>query len=235
MTKHEQLSKVLLDNRLQSVKNKLKQIRKTRQLSQSDIAKALGISRQAVSGFESGKYTPSLEMALKIAQILETTVEEIFTKQEKNTMQTVIEKFTQWLPKGERFTEKAINAIAFAQKQATLAKKSEVEPIHLLYGLLQDSTTTAGGLLKNYGLSLSLDDTEKINASVIDRLSPESKYVLELALQLSRLKKRKYIATEQLLLALIQLTYLGENDLTDLFQRYEVDIKSLQTELAEAI
>ena len=217
------------------MKNKLKQIRKSRQLSQSDLAKALKISRQAVSGFESGKYTPSLEMALKIAQILDVTVENIFLPQEKNTMQTAIEKFTQWLPKGERFTVKAIDAIAFARKQATLAEKTEVEPIHLLYGLFQDSTTTAGRLLKDYGLSLSLDRAAETNTPLIDRFNSESKYVLESALQLSRLKKCKYIATEHLLLALIQLTHLSENELTDLFLQYEVDTKSLQTELVKAI
>ena len=82
--------------------NRLKEIRTIRRLSQSELAKALEISRQAVSGFESGKYTPSLEMALKIAQILEVNVEEIFVSQEKNVMQTLVEKFTQWLPRGER-------------------------------------------------------------------------------------------------------------------------------------
>lgn len=82
LTKRELFCKVLLDKKLifsfPQVKNRLQEFRKARNLSQSELAQALEISRQAVSGFESGKFTPSLEMAFKIAQLLEVTVEEIF-------------------------------------------------------------------------------------------------------------------------------------------------------------
>lgn len=218
------------------MKNRLKEIRKTRRLSQVELAKALSISRQAVSGFESGRYTPSLEMALKIAQILEVSIEEIFVSEEENIMQTLVEKFTQWLPKGERFTPEAIKIITAAQEKAAMCYQSQVEPKHLLYGLLSDLNTT-GSLLRSSGLTfeklitdidlmLSSAEIEPSNAQKVEQFSPESRYILELALQLARLKQSKYIKPEHLLLGLIQFVQLGDNDLEHLFK--EIDFRYLQ-------
>ncbi len=96
------------------MENRLKELRKTRKWSQADLARALEISRQAVNGFESGKFTPSLEMAFKIARLFNVAIEEVFLYREKSSMQMLIENFTQWLPKGEKFTLKAIKAIELA-------------------------------------------------------------------------------------------------------------------------
>jgi putative transcriptional regulator len=220
------------------VKNRLKELRKTRAMSQAELARALEISRQAVNGFESGKYTPSLEMAFKIARLFDLAIEEIFLYREQNSMQTLIENLTQWLPKGERFTDKAINAIALAQQQAALQERSQVEPRDLLYGLLQDSTTTAARLLRDCGLTLAInerDNKQTKNVSKINKFSLPSQYILELALQTARLKQQKYIETEHLLLGLVQLTQTGNRDLIDLFQQYEVDISTLSKKLTEII
>ena len=217
------------------MKNRLKEIRKTRRLSQSELAKALGISRQAVNGFESGKYTPSLEMALKIAQILEVSIEEIFVSQEK-VMQTLVEKFTQWLPKGEKFTPEAIKIITVAQEKAAMCRQSQVEPKHLLYGLLSDLNTT-GWLLRSSGLTfeklildvdlmLNSGDIKPSDVPKVEQFNTESKYILELALQLARLKQSKYIKPENLLLSLIQFVQLGDNDLEHLFEA--IDFRYLQ-------
>ena len=220
------------------MKNRLKELRSNHQWSQSDLARALEISRQAVNGFESGKFTPSLEMAFKIAKLFDVAIEDVFLYQEKNSMQNLIEKIVQWLPKGERFTVKAIKAVEFAQQQAALSKHSQVEPEHLLYGLLRDSTTTAARLLKENGLTLKIEDSDRIEPQSqpkILKISPESEYVFELALKSAQLKKGKYIETEHLLLGLIQLAQLGHSDLADLFQQYEVDIPALTKGLIEAI
>ena len=218
------------------MKNRLKELRKTRSWSQSDLARALQVSRQAVNGFESGKFTPSLEMAFKIAQLFNVAIEAIFLYQEKNTMQTLVENLTQWLPKEEKFTVKAIAAIEYAQQQAALSSPQQVEPKHLLLGLLYDDTTTAARLLRSKGLTISLEKPEvKPDAPKIKKFSPECKYVLELALQIVKLKQKKYIETEHLLLGLIQLIQLGNNDLVDLLQQYEVDINSLVTELTKVV
>ncbi|MDY6939613.1 MAG: helix-turn-helix transcriptional regulator [Cyanobacteriota bacterium] len=58
-------------NKDKAVKNRLKELQKRYQWSQSDLARELGVSRQAVNGFESGKFSPSLEMALKIASLFD--------------------------------------------------------------------------------------------------------------------------------------------------------------------
>ena len=104
----------------------------------------------------------------------------------------------------------------------------------MLYGLLNHPTTTAARLLQENGLKLD-EDTAIAKGEVpkIDKFSPESRYVLELALNAARLKQKKYIDTEHLLLALIQLTQLGDENLADIFQRNEVDIQALNEEVAK--
>lgn len=217
------------------MKNQLKKLRKERSWSQADLARALKISRQAVNGFESGKFTPSLEMAFKIASVFEVAIESVFVYQEKSRMQTLIENITQWLPKGERFTFKALEAIEYARYKAALSPQAQVEPKHLLYGLLNHPTTTAARLLQDNGLTLDAQDMAIAVREVpkIDKFSPESRYVLELALNVARLKQKKYIDTEHLLLALIQLTQLGDENLVDIFQRNEVDLRALSERVTE--
>jgi len=46
-------------------------------LSQTEIAKKMKISRQAISQFESGKVIPTLERLIEIAQILDVTLDEL--------------------------------------------------------------------------------------------------------------------------------------------------------------
>ncbi|MDY0210938.1 MAG: helix-turn-helix transcriptional regulator [Acholeplasma sp.] len=67
----------------------LKEIRKTKQISQTELAKKLGISSQAVQQFENGNRTPSLERAVEIAQALEVTLDELI---EFRRIQTEISK-----------------------------------------------------------------------------------------------------------------------------------------------
>ncbi len=229
----------LTTNSVLKVKNRLKELRKTHSWSQAEVARGLKISRQAVNGFESGKFTPSLEMAFKIALLFDVAIEAIFLYQEKSPMQNLLEKidnFIQWLPRGEKFTFKAIEAIEYAQRKAALSEQGQVEPEHILYGLLNHPTTTAARLLRENGLNLDTEDitvTEAQEAPKINKFSPESKYVLELALNAARLKQKKYIDTEHLLLGLIQLMQLGDNRLFDIFQSNEVDIAILTKEVRE--
>ena len=153
-------------------------------------------------------------------------------------MQMLVENLTQWLPKGEKFTVKALKAIAFAQQQAGLSGRSQVEAEHILYGLLQDSTTTAARLLTESGMSLATttqDVPETRNTPKINKFSPASQYILELALQSARLKQKKYIETEHLLLGLVQLAQTGDEHLADLLQQYEVDLMTLNQKLTEVI
>jgi putative molybdopterin biosynthesis protein len=61
-----------------AVKSRIQQFRKESGLTQADLAKAAGISRQAFTAIESGKSVPSTEVALRLAQKLRKTVEELF-------------------------------------------------------------------------------------------------------------------------------------------------------------
>ena len=60
------------------MKNKLKVCRAELNMTQQDVASHLGITRQTVIAIEKGKYSPSLELAFKIARMFQKNVEEIF-------------------------------------------------------------------------------------------------------------------------------------------------------------
>jgi len=60
------------------VKNVVRQLRGARDLSQADLGAALGVSRQTVNSIETGRYLPSLPLAIAIARFFGTTVEEVF-------------------------------------------------------------------------------------------------------------------------------------------------------------
>jgi len=61
------------------VKNSLKIERAIKNLTQDDLAKMIGVSRQTVNSIETGRYVPSTVLALKISAIFEKPVNEIFT------------------------------------------------------------------------------------------------------------------------------------------------------------
>lgn len=60
------------------MKNRLKALRAERHWNQSDLAEALGISRQSVNAIETGRYDPSLPLAFRIATLFEMPIEGIF-------------------------------------------------------------------------------------------------------------------------------------------------------------
>jgi putative transcriptional regulator len=221
------------------MKNRLKELRQLRQWSQSDLARELGVSRQAVNGFESGKFDPSLDMAFKIANLFNVAIEHAFVYQAKNSMQTLIERFTNFLGFEfgfERFTEKAINAVKFAHNEASNSQNPQVEPEHLLAGLLADPTTTSAQLLRANGATLDIEINEHSFESRGDaKLSPESKFVIELALQIVRLQGNKSIGTEHLLWGLVHLAETDRTTLSELFQRYGIDAEALKNQLAKTV
>ena len=60
------------------MRNRLKVLRAERDWSQTDLGDRVGVSRQAVTAIETGKFDPSLPLALKIARLFGHPVEEIF-------------------------------------------------------------------------------------------------------------------------------------------------------------
>ena len=65
------------------IENRLKVLRAERDWTQADLADRVGISRQAVISIEKYKYTPSLELAFKIARYFGMSIEDIFIYEEE--------------------------------------------------------------------------------------------------------------------------------------------------------
>ena len=68
------------------VKTKIPQLRKERKLSQTELADAVGVSRQPITSIEVGKYTDSLVLAWRIAQYFEMAIEEVFDFSEEEVL-----------------------------------------------------------------------------------------------------------------------------------------------------
>jgi putative transcriptional regulator len=60
------------------MENDVRDRRGARQLSQAELATALGVSRQTINAIETGRYLPSLPLAIALARYFETSVEEMF-------------------------------------------------------------------------------------------------------------------------------------------------------------
>lgn len=59
--------------------NIIKEIRMRKNITQEELAAAVGVSRQTIISIEKGKYTPSVLLALKLADFFKVRVEEIFS------------------------------------------------------------------------------------------------------------------------------------------------------------
>ena len=60
------------------MKTQIRELRKSRKLSQEELADAVGTTRQTITSIEVGKYTASLPLAYKIAKFFGLTIEEVF-------------------------------------------------------------------------------------------------------------------------------------------------------------
>ena len=62
--------------------NRLKEYRAKIKVNQTEMGNLVGVSRQTISQIERGDYSPSVALALKIAKVLNVSVEEIFSYEE---------------------------------------------------------------------------------------------------------------------------------------------------------
>jgi putative transcriptional regulator len=60
------------------MKNDVRELRTGRELSQAELAAALGVSRQTINAIETERYTPSLPLAFALARYFGTSIEEVF-------------------------------------------------------------------------------------------------------------------------------------------------------------
>ncbi len=64
------------------MKTRLKVLRAEQNWSQLELGLRAGVSRQAINAIETGKYDPSLPLAMRIARIFDRRVEDIFELEE---------------------------------------------------------------------------------------------------------------------------------------------------------
>ena len=64
------------------MKNTIKVQRAIHDLTQEDLAKKIGVSRQTINSIEKNRYVPSAVLAIKLSELFKKTVNEIFTLEE---------------------------------------------------------------------------------------------------------------------------------------------------------
>ena len=60
------------------LKTKIKEYRAKYNIKQEELASLVGVRRETIGKLENGKYNPSLKLAMDIAKVFNTTVEELF-------------------------------------------------------------------------------------------------------------------------------------------------------------
>lgn len=66
------------------MKNRIKEYRKNRNLTQDDLAKAANVTRQTIISLENGKYIASLQLAFRLAGFFDCKIEDLFIFEEDN-------------------------------------------------------------------------------------------------------------------------------------------------------
>lgn len=60
------------------LQTRIKEYREKRGMKQSELAALVGVRRETIVHLENGRYNPSLKLAMDIAKVFHTTVEELF-------------------------------------------------------------------------------------------------------------------------------------------------------------
>ena len=60
------------------LQTKIQELRKTRKITQSELADAVNVTRQTIISLENGRYNASLILAHKISQFFEVSIEQLF-------------------------------------------------------------------------------------------------------------------------------------------------------------
>jgi len=124
----------------------------------------------------------------------------------------------------DKFTQKAKEALSIAQSSLSKFNHSEMTPLHLLYGLLDDPEGVVPKLIENMALNTDkvknkvLDELEKIPkayGTVQVYLSSQANKALDNAWEEARRLNDKYIGTEHILLSLTDDTGKAGNILSD--------------------
>lgn len=63
------------------ITNRVKELRAKHNITQGELAKRIGVTRQTIVSMEKGSYTPSLLLAMNIAEVFQEPIEQIFMKE----------------------------------------------------------------------------------------------------------------------------------------------------------
>jgi putative transcriptional regulator len=72
------------------MKNRIKVFRAMHDMTQEDLSRKIGVTRQTILAIENGKYVPSLDLAFRIARTFGVSIEEIFTYEEDDELHEVL-------------------------------------------------------------------------------------------------------------------------------------------------
>ena len=70
------------------IKTRLHELRKERNMQQSELAELVGVRRETIGNLENGKYNPSLKLAWDIAKVFGVSIEEVFCLRRNNNYNT---------------------------------------------------------------------------------------------------------------------------------------------------
>ncbi len=90
-------SAFMIDNNImikQLLGKRIKEIRKSRKLTQEQLAEFINIETSSISNIESGKYYPTAENLDKIINVLNVTPQELFQLEHNKNNETLIEEMT---------------------------------------------------------------------------------------------------------------------------------------------
>jgi len=105
---------------IQRISRRLKSLREEKDLTQEELAGRLGISRQSIISVEKGKCLPSLPLALRISEIFEKSLEDLFFDSHKENGGENMPRFiAPWSPFGDldRFFEDEDSSPAFSRRR----------------------------------------------------------------------------------------------------------------------
>ena len=73
-----------MDKSQELITQELIEARKSKKISQRELAKRAGCTRQTIIALEQGKYVPSIELAFRIAEVFGVSLEEVFQYKESS-------------------------------------------------------------------------------------------------------------------------------------------------------
>jgi putative transcriptional regulator len=74
------------------MRTRIREFRARYQMTQADLAQAVGVRRETIVFLEAGRYNPSLKLAHAVAQVLGTTIDELFIFEDDRGRDVVLEE-----------------------------------------------------------------------------------------------------------------------------------------------